>query len=68
MHPRGIIAASTAASFAPPLVALGLGGADKLLPGTFLVIVGTAAVYGLGAAPLTRALGLGYSPSAHPDP
>lgn len=58
MHPRGIIAASTAASFAPPLVALGLAGADKLLPVTFLVIVGTAAVYGLGAAPLTRALGL----------
>lgn len=63
MHPRGIIAASTAASFAPPLVAAGLGGADKLLPGTFLVIVGTAAAYGLGAAPLTRALGLGDSPS-----
>ena len=63
MHPRGIIAASTAASFAPPLVALGLGGADKLLPATFLVIVGTAATYGLGAKPLTRALGLGDPPS-----
>ena len=68
MHPRGIIAASTAASFAPPLVALGLGGADKLLPATFLVIVGTAATYGLGAKPLTRALGLGDPPSAHRDP
>ena len=59
MHPRGIIAASTAASFASPLVAVGLGGADQLLPATFLVIVGTAAIYGLAAAPLARALGLG---------
>ena len=59
MHPRGIIAASTAASFASPLVALGLGGADQLLPATFLVIVGTAAIYGLAAAPLAGALGLG---------
>ena len=58
MHPRGIIAASTAASFAASLVALGVGGADKILPATFLVIVGTAAVYGLGAPPLARALGL----------
>jgi NhaP-type Na+/H+ or K+/H+ antiporter len=63
MHPRGIIAASTAASFAPPLVALKLGGADKLLPATFLVIVGTAAVYGLGAAPLAQALRLGDRPT-----
>ena len=59
MHPRGIIAASTAASFASPLVDVGLGGADQLLPATFLVIVGTAAIYGLAAAPLARALGLG---------
>ena len=57
MHPRGIIAASTAASFAPPLVAAGLDGADVLLPATFLVIVGTAALYGLGAPPLARLLG-----------
>ena len=58
MHPRGIIAASTAASFAPPLVSLGLDGADALLPATFLVIVGAAAIYGLGAPPLARLLGL----------
>jgi NhaP-type Na+/H+ or K+/H+ antiporter len=67
MHPRGIIAASTAATFAPPLVALKLGGADKLLPATFLVIVGTAAVYGLGGAPLTQALRLG-DPRTGSDP
>ena len=58
MDPRGIVAASTAASFSAPLVALGIGGASKLLPVTFLVIVGTVAIYGLGAVPLARKLGL----------
>jgi NhaP-type Na+/H+ or K+/H+ antiporter len=58
MDPRGIVAASTAASFSAPLVALGLGGAKKLLAATFLVIVGTVAIYGLAATPLARALGL----------
>ena len=58
MDPRGIVAASTAASFSAPLVALGVVGADKLLPATFLVIVGTVAIYGLGAVPLTKMLGL----------
>jgi NhaP-type Na+/H+ or K+/H+ antiporter len=58
MDPRGIVAASTAASFSAPLVALGLGGAQKLLAATFLVIVGTVAIYGLGATPLARVLGL----------
>ena len=47
MDPRGIIAASTAATFGPPLAAAGVGGAEKLLPVTFLVIVGTVALYGL---------------------
>ncbi len=58
MDPRRIVAASTAASFTAPLVALHIGGADKLLPATFLVIVGTVAIYGLTEAPLARALGL----------
>jgi NhaP-type Na+/H+ or K+/H+ antiporter len=58
MDPRGIVAASTAATFSAPLVALGIGGASKLLPATFLVIVGTVAIYGLAAAPLAKALGL----------
>ena len=57
MDPRGIVAASTAASFSAPLVALHIGGANKLLAATFLVIVGTVAIYGLGAAPRPR-LGL----------
>jgi NhaP-type Na+/H+ or K+/H+ antiporter len=59
MDPRGIVAASTAATFSASLVALGIGGANKLLPATFLVIVGTVTIYGLGAVPLVRALGLG---------
>ncbi len=58
MDPRGIVAASTAASFSAPLVALHIGGANKLLPATFLVIVGTVAIYGLAATPLAKALGL----------
>jgi NhaP-type Na+/H+ or K+/H+ antiporter len=58
MDPRGIVAASTAASFSAPLVALGIGGAGKLLPATFLVIVGTVAIYGLAAAPRAGVLGL----------
>jgi NhaP-type Na+/H+ or K+/H+ antiporter len=52
------VAASTAASFSAPLVALGFGGAQKLLAATFLVIVGTVAIYGLAATPLARVLGL----------
>jgi NhaP-type Na+/H+ or K+/H+ antiporter len=58
MDPRGIVAASTASTFSVPLVALGLGGANRLLPVTFLVIVGTVAIYGLSATPLAKALGL----------
>ncbi len=59
MDPRGIVAASTAATFGPPLASAGIGGADRLLPATFLVIVGTVTLYGLSAAPLARLLGLG---------
>jgi len=58
MDPRGIVAAATATSFSAPLAALGIGGAHKLLPATFLVIAGTVTIYGLAAAPLARALGL----------
>ena len=58
MDPRGIVAASTAATFGPPLATAGISGADKLLPATFLVIVGTVTVYGLTAAPVAGLLGL----------
>jgi NhaP-type Na+/H+ or K+/H+ antiporter len=67
MDPRGIVAASTASTFSAPLIALGLGGANRLLPVTFLVIVGTVAVYGLTATPLAKALGL-QEPDPETDP
>ena len=54
IDPRGIVAASTAATFAAPLTDQGIVGADDLLPATFLVIVGTVTIYGLAAAPAAR--------------
>ncbi|GHI83123.1 cation:proton antiporter [Streptomyces xanthophaeus] len=56
MAPRGIVAASTAAAFAAPLVQLGLPGASKILPITFLVIVSTVVLYALTAGPVARLL------------
>jgi NhaP-type Na+/H+ or K+/H+ antiporter len=61
MHPRGIIAAATAASFGVGLGAVHVGGADKLLPAVFLVILGTVAIYGLSASGIARLLGLQVS-------
>jgi len=54
LAPRGIVAASVASVFALRLGEAGRG----IVPATFLVIVGTVAVYGLTAAPLARRLGL----------
>jgi NhaP-type Na+/H+ or K+/H+ antiporter len=59
LAPRGIVAASVASVFALRLGEAGRG----IVPATFLVIVGTVAVYGLTAAPLARRLGL-----SNPDP
>ncbi|WP_030717577.1 cation:proton antiporter [Streptomyces sp. NRRL F-2580] len=58
MAPRGIVAASTAAAFAAGLVQLGLRGASKILPITFLVIVSTVVLYALTAGPVARRLGV----------
>lgn len=58
MAPRGIVAAATASSFSATLVAHGVGGAAKILPVTFLVIVATVATYGLTAVPVARRLGV----------
>lgn len=66
MDPRGIIAASTAATFTAPLTAAGFAGADKLLPVTFLVIVGTVTIYGLSATPVARLLRLTAPAQAQP--
>ncbi|MGW2558721.1 cation:proton antiporter [Streptomyces sp. NPDC001514] len=66
MAPRGIVAASTASTFAAGLVATGLKGASKILPVTFLVIVGTVLLYALTAAPIARRLGVTSPARARP--
>jgi len=58
MAPRGIVAAATASTFSASLAAQGIGGAAKILPATFVVIVATVAVYGLTAVPVARRLGV----------
>jgi NhaP-type Na+/H+ or K+/H+ antiporter len=58
MAPRGIVAAATASTFAGGLVSHHVGGAAKILPVTFLVIVATVAIYGLTAVPVARRLGV----------
>jgi NhaP-type Na+/H+ or K+/H+ antiporter len=56
MHPRGIVAASTASTFSASLVSAGVPDASKILPSTFVVIVATVVVYGLTAGPVARLL------------
>lgn len=56
--PRGIVVAATASTFQLSLVQSGVDDADKLVPVCFLVIAATVLVYGLGAKPLARGLGL----------
>ncbi|MGW2075398.1 cation:proton antiporter [Streptomyces sp. NPDC001939] len=58
MAPRGIVAAATASTFSAGLVAKGIGGAAKILPATFVVIVATVTLYGLTASPVARRLGV----------
>ncbi|MFI8287882.1 cation:proton antiporter [Streptomyces sp. NPDC085614] len=58
MDPRGIVAAATASAFSSGLVQRGVPGAAKILPVTFLVIVGTVLLYSLTAAPVARRLGV----------
>lgn len=58
MDPRGIVAAATASAFSAGLVERGVVGAAKILPVTFLVIVGTVLLYAMTAAPVARRLGV----------
>jgi NhaP-type Na+/H+ or K+/H+ antiporter len=58
MAPRGIVAAATSSTFALGLTNAGVGGAQKLIPITFIVIVATALIYGLTGGPVARALGV----------
>ena len=54
MAPRGIVAAAVSSIFAVQLSQNGMAGAEQLAPLTFLVIVGTVAIYGLTAVPVGR--------------
>ena len=49
MAPRGIIAAAVSAVFAIRLQNEGYAGAETLVPITFIVIIGTVAIYGLSS-------------------
>ena len=59
LAPRGVVAVSVAALFAERLVGL-VPDAERLVPTVFAVVLGTVLVYGLGSAPLARALGLAH--------
>ncbi len=56
--PRGIVAAAVASVFAIPLEAQQIVDADRLVPLTFFVIVGTVALYSLTAKVVGRLLGV----------
>ena len=56
--PRGIVAAAIASVFALRLSEHGHPQAELLVPLTFIVIIGSVAIYGLGALPVAKALGL----------
>ncbi|WP_182871001.1 cation:proton antiporter [Rhodopirellula sp. JC639] len=61
LAPRGIVAAAVSSIFALRIertANINVADADQLAIITFIVIVGTVAVYGLLASPIARALGL----------
>jgi NhaP-type Na+/H+ or K+/H+ antiporter len=62
LAPRGIVAAATAALFTLRLEHIGVAS-DVLVPATFAVIIALALLYGTGAAPAARWLGV-----ARPQP
>lgn len=59
--PRGIVAAAVSSIFALRLSETGMEGAEALVPVTFIVIVGTVAIYGLTSSPVARRLGIAES-------
>ena len=63
MAPRGIVAAAVASIFAERLIEAGHSEAERLVPLTFLVIIGTVAIYGLSAFQVAKRLNL-----AEPSP
>lgn len=63
MDPRGIVAAATSSSVGAALIAANVAGADVLLPAAFVIITVTVFVYGLGAVPVARLLGIRADPA-----
>ncbi len=61
MAPRGIVAAAVSSIFALRLAAAGFPKSEMLVSVTFMVIVGTVALYGLTAGPLARRLDISRS-------
>ncbi len=61
--PRGIVAASVSALFALRLQAIGMPGADALVPLVFILIIGTVVLQSATARPLARWLKV-----AEPEP
>lgn len=58
LAPRGIVAAATASVFALELEDEGLPGGDTIISLTFVVIIGAGIIYGLGAGPVGKRLGV----------
>jgi len=63
LAPRGIVAAAVASVFALRLESIGFTAAREIVPITFIVIIGTVAVYGIGTPIIARRLGV-----AEPNP
>ncbi|MFQ5805169.1 MAG: cation:proton antiporter [Phycisphaerae bacterium] len=63
MAPRGIVAAAVSSVFALRLEEMGYANARMLVPITFLVIIGTVAIYGLTSPLVAHRLGV-----ADPNP
>lgn len=61
LAPRGIVAAAVSSVFAIELSARGYSDAERLIPLTFIVIIGTVTLYGLSAVPVARLLKLSES-------
>ncbi len=58
LAPRGIVAVSVASLFSLELAEAGYPEAERLVPLTFLIVVGTVATYGLSASWVARRLDL----------
>ena len=63
LAPRGIVAAAVSSVFALRLESIGFAAARGIVPITFIVIIGTVAIYGIAAPIIARRLGV-----AEPNP